>query len=35
MLSIFMITTFFINNDFKTHYICLCYKYRLTDEEFH
>jgi len=24
----------FFNDDFKTHYVCLCYKYRLTDEEF-
>lgn len=24
----------FFNNEFKTHYVCLCYKYALTDNEF-
>ena len=23
----------FFDNEFKTHYVCLCYKYRLTDKE--
>ena len=24
----------FFNEDFSTHYVCLCYKYNLSDEEF-